>query len=147
MPSRLPFVDYLVLDPEPHLQAHECVACKALFLDRRNGCARCGRQAFQHRRLSNQGVVRAFTIVHRASGNIAVPYVSAIVELDGGGIVKANLADLEPDPEHVKVGMRVELATREVGTDDHGNQAISFFYTPVADAATDSTLMITKEDS
>ena len=28
-------VDYLVLDPEPHLRAHECTSCGARFFDRR----------------------------------------------------------------------------------------------------------------
>ena len=39
--QRVPLVDYLVLDGEPHLVAHECTACGARYFDRRNACASC----------------------------------------------------------------------------------------------------------
>src|SRR5437868_6718665 len=41
MASQIPLVDYLVLEPEPHLVAHECTACGARYFDRRNACAGC----------------------------------------------------------------------------------------------------------
>ena len=41
MANRIPLVDYLVLEPEPHLVAHECTACGARYFDRRNACASC----------------------------------------------------------------------------------------------------------
>ena len=43
--------------------------------------------------LATTGVVRSFTIIHRAAPGVPVPYVSSVVELDGGGVVKANLLD------------------------------------------------------
>ena len=33
--TRIPIVDYLVLDPEPSLRARECTDCGARFLGRR----------------------------------------------------------------------------------------------------------------
>ena len=84
-------VDYLVLDEVPYLQAQSCTSCGALFFDRRNACARCGEQQFNSVRLAKDGHVRAFTIVHRAAPGIPTPYVSVVVELNGIGVVKANL--------------------------------------------------------
>jgi uncharacterized protein len=130
MAQELPYVTYLELGSDPHLVAQECRSCGALFLDRRNGCARCGRDEFGTRRLADDGTVRAFTIVHRASPGVRVPYVSAIVDLDGGGVVKANVVDVEPDPDRVRPGMRVRLTTFVVGTDSEGTQAIGFGYRP-----------------
>jgi uncharacterized protein len=128
--SQLPYVSYLELGSEPHLTAQECATCHALFLDRRNACASCGGLEFAPRRLSGDGTLRAFTIVHRATPDVQVPYVSAIVDLDGGGVVKANLVGVEPDPSQVTLGMRVALTTFGVGTDAEGNEAVGFGYRP-----------------
>jgi uncharacterized OB-fold protein len=128
--AQLPYVSYLELGPEPRLIAQECLSCGALFLDRRNACAKCGRPDFGPRPLAGQGTLRAFTIVHRATADVAVPYVSAIVDLDGGGVVKANLVGVEPDPALITLGMRVALSTFVVGTDAAGTEAVGFGYRP-----------------
>lgn len=130
MPGQLPYVGYLELGDEPHLVAQECQSCRALYFDRRNACARCGQREFAARRLADAGAVRAFTIVHRATPDVKVPYISAIVDLDGGGVVKANLVGVEPDPDQVRLGMRVRLTTFGVGTDAEGVEAVGFGYRP-----------------
>lgn len=131
MGSQIPMVDYLVLDDgEPHLVARECAACGALFFDRRNACASCGGRSFGSRRLGNDGVVRSFTIVHRAAPGVPAPFVSAVVDLEGGGKVKANVVDIEPSPDNVKLGMPVTLTTFVAGSDDNGTEAVAFGYRP-----------------
>ena len=124
-------VDYLVLDDgAPHLVANECARCGALFFDRRNACANCGGRAFGTKGLANDGVVRSFTIVHRAAPGVAAPFVSVVVDLDGGAKVKANVVGVEPTPDNVKLGMPVTLTTYVAGTDDAGTEAIAFGYRP-----------------
>jgi uncharacterized OB-fold protein len=130
MTDQLPYVGYLELGDEPHLLAQECGSCGALFLDRRNACASCGGLEFAARPLSADGALRAFTIVHRATPDVQVPYVSAIIDLDGGGVVKANLVGVDPVPDQVQLGMRVTLTTFPVGTDSDGVEAIGFGYRP-----------------
>ena len=130
MAKRLPFVDYLILGDDPHLVAQECTSCGALFFDRRNACARCGALEFGTRRLSNDGVIRAFTIVHRATPDVQVPYVSAVVDLAGGGMAKANLVGIEPVPEQVSLGMPVTMTTFGIGADSEGTEAVCFGYRP-----------------
>jgi uncharacterized protein len=131
MAAQVPFVGYLKLGNDAHLAANECWSCGALFFDRRNACANCGGRKFGPRRLANEGAVRAFTIVHRATPDIQVPYVSAIIDLDGGGVVKANIVGVDPKPDRVAVGMRVALTTFVVGTDTAGTEAVSFGYRPI----------------
>ena len=122
-------VDYLVLDPgDEHLEANACEDCGALYFDRRNACARCGKTTFGRKRLANEGSLRAFTIVHRAAPGVPTPYVSAVVDLEGGGVVKANLVGVEPDPDTIKLGMPVRMTTFSAGTDDDGNEAVAFGY-------------------
>ncbi len=131
MGKQIPLVGYLVLDEgEPYLVASACTACGALYFDRRNACAKCGATGFESMRLAGDGVVRAFTIIHRAAPNVATPYVSAVVDLDGGGSVKANIVEVEPTPEAVTLGMPVRLTTFVAGTDDEGTEAVAFGYAP-----------------
>ena len=124
-PNRVPIVDYLVLGEEPYLQAHECDRCGALYFDRRNACARCFATVFRPRRLAAVGTIRAYTIVYRAAPSLPVPYTSVVVDLDGGGSVKANLLDIT-DPAQITAGQRVALHTFTFGKDDDGVEAVSF---------------------
>lgn len=128
--GRIPVVDYLVLEGEPHLEANACTACGALFFDRRNACARCGRTEFARKALATTGTLRSFTIVHRAAPTVPVPYVSSVVELDGGGVVKGNLVDAGSDPEKIELGMPVRLTTFVCGRDEEGTEAVAFGFTP-----------------
>jgi uncharacterized OB-fold protein len=109
--------------------ANECVACGARFFDRRNACARCGKTEFTRADVPNSGEVRAFTIVAFAAPGIPVPYVAALVDCDGTS-VRGNLINVEPDPDHVTLGMKVQLATAVIGTDDNGTEAIGFGFEP-----------------
>jgi uncharacterized OB-fold protein len=103
-----------------------------LFFDRRNACAHCANRTFTKKRLGSTGVVRSFAIVHQAAPGVPVPYVSSVVDLDGGGDVKANVVNIEPDPEHVKLGMKVKLTTFVAGTDDEGTEAVVFGFEPAS---------------
>ncbi|MGQ0825482.1 MAG: Zn-ribbon domain-containing OB-fold protein [Actinomycetota bacterium] len=131
MGKQIPIVDYLALDDgAPHLVAWEAIDSGALYFDRRNADAKSGGIEFRRRKLASNGVVRSFTIVHRGVPGVPTPYVSALVDLEGGGSVKANLMKVAPDPEHVKLGMPVRLTTFVAGTDDDGTEAIAFAFEP-----------------
>ena len=131
MGKQVPIVDYLVLDDgAPHLVSHECKSCGALYFDRRNACAKCGKTAFGSKKLGDTGTLKSFTIVARAAPNVKVPYVSAIVHLDGGGVVKTNVVNVEPDPERVRLNMPVRMTTFVAGVDDDGTEAVAFGFEP-----------------
>ncbi len=74
--------------------------------------------------------MRAFTIVSFAAPGITVPFVAAVVDCEGTS-VRANLINVEPDADHVALGMKVRLATHSMGTDDEGTEAISFGFEPL----------------
>ena len=112
MASPVPIVDYLVLDGPgvggvprmtAHLVANECTACGARFFDRRNACANAARHRVHGRAVATTGEVKAFTIVAFAAPGIPVPFVAGVVDCDGTS-VRANLINVEPDPEHVTLG-------------------------------------------
>ena len=131
MGDRIPIVEYLALEPEAHLQVNECTACGARYFDRRNACASCEGESFRSAQLASEGEVKAFTIVSFAAPGIPVPFVAAMVDC-GGTSVRANLVNVEPDPEHVTLGMKVKLTTYSLGTDEAGTEAIGFGFEPLA---------------
>ena len=131
MAKQVPIVDYLVLGDQPHLEAHECKECGALYWDRRNACAKCGKTEFGTKALGTTGVVVSYAIVHQAAPGVPVPYVSSVIDLDGGGYVKCNVVNVEPEPDKVSLGMKVQLTTFVAGTDDEGTEAVCFGFEPV----------------
>ena len=129
MANQIPLVDYLVLGDKPYLTANECASCGARFFGRRNACASCSGTEFTTVAIDTDGEVKAFTIVTFAAPGVPVPFVSAIVDC-GGTSVRANLVDVEPDVDHVRLGMAVELTTFPMGTDTEGTEAIAFGFAP-----------------
>jgi uncharacterized OB-fold protein len=131
----LPVVDYLKI-PEggtPYLEGHKCGKCGSVFLGARTVCSKCGaREQMSAVKLSNQGQLYAYSIVHRSFPGIEVPYVSAIVDLDGGGTVKGNLINAGADPKKIPFGMPVEVVYKDAlgRKDKEGNSYISFFFQP-----------------
>ena len=131
MAQQVPLVDYLVLGDDPHLVAKECTACGARFFDRRNACASCGSDAgFGDVRVASEGELQAFTIVAFAAPGVPVPFVAGVVDCDGTS-VRGNVVNVEPSPEHVRLGMKVRLTTVPVGTDSAGTEAVGFGFEPV----------------
>jgi uncharacterized OB-fold protein len=126
----VPLVDYLVLGDDPHLTAHECTSCGARFFDRRNACASCSGLEFKTVDVATEGVLTAFTIVAFAAPGIPVPFVAGLVDCEGTS-VRANVVNVEPDPEHVKLGMKVRLTTFPIGKDAEGVEAMGFGFEPI----------------
>jgi uncharacterized OB-fold protein len=130
MAQQVPLVDYLVLGDDPHLVANECTNCGARFFDRRNACASCFASDFKPVDVPTTGELQAFTIVSFAAPGVPVPFVAGVVDC-GGTSVKGNVINTPADPEHVTLGMKVKLATYEVGADSAGTQAIGFGFEPL----------------
>ena len=131
----LPVVEFLKLPEgeDPYLEGHKCKSCGSIFLGERSVCSNCGaRDEIETTRLSNEGTLYAYSIVHRSFPGIEVPYVSAIVDLEGGGTVKGNMIGVEPDPEKIEFGMPVRVVYKDaLGRKDRdGNSYISYFFEP-----------------
>jgi uncharacterized OB-fold protein len=129
---QIPLVDYLVLGDDPHLVAKACRSCGTRFFGRRNACAACGDNAgFDDVEVAREGVLKAFTIVWSAAPGIPVPFVPGVVDCDGTS-VRGNLINVEADPDHVSLGMKVRLATYVLGADSQGTEAVGFGFEPIS---------------
>ena len=133
----LPVVEYLKLpeDGDPYLEGHKCGDCNSIFLGERQVCSNCtARGKIEPVKLSNKGKLYSYSITFRSFPGIDVPYISAIVDLEGGGTVKGNLIDCEPDPEKIEFDMPVEVIFDDAlgRKDAEGNSYISYFFKPVS---------------
>jgi hypothetical protein len=136
-PKPRPAVDFLKIPEsgEPYLEGHKCKACGAVYLGARATCAKCGaRDQIEAVRLANKGKLYVYSIVFRSFPGIETPYVSAIVDLDGGGTVKGNLINVEPDPKKIPFGMPVEVVYKDAlgRKDREGNSYLSYFFQPAS---------------
>lgn len=118
---------------EPYLEGSVCGRCDTTQLGQRMACAKCGaREGLVLRRLANQGALYSYCIVHRSFPGVRVPFISAVVDLDGGGTLKGNLIGVEPDAQHIPFGLRVEVIFQDaLGRKDRdGNSYLSYFFQP-----------------
>jgi uncharacterized OB-fold protein len=96
------------------LIAPRCTNCGTFVLPPQPYCFNCRAHAFEWAELPGTGTVYTFTVVrhplHPRLSDV-VPYVSAVVDLDGtqgaGARMLGNLTDCNPDA--VRVGDRVEV--------------------------------------
>jgi uncharacterized OB-fold protein len=139
----LPVAPFMKLaeDGLPYLEGCECKRCNAVFLDRRTVCSKCGaRDQLATKKLSNRGKVYAYSIVHRSFPGVAVPFVSAVVDLEGGGSIKGNLIGVEPDPDQIAFGMPIDVVYEDAlgRKDGEGNSYLSYFFRPRRESPEDS---------
>jgi uncharacterized protein len=139
----LPVVPFLKIPEqgEPYLEGLQCGGCAAIFLGERSVCSKCGaRGTLQTKALSNRGTLHAYSIVFRSFPGVAVPYISAVVDLEGGGSIKGNLINVAPDPREIALGMPVEVVFGDAlgRKDKEGNSYLSYFFTPRAQTSRSS---------
>jgi uncharacterized OB-fold protein len=128
----LPFIK-IPASGAPYLVGVKCSKCGAVFTgEARKACAACGaREGLTDVKLSDKGKLYNYTIVHRSFPGIPVPFISAIVDLEGGGSLKGNLLDVDPVPGAVAFDMPVKVVIRDAGRKDRaGNSYLSYFFVP-----------------
>ena len=94
------------------LEGCRCRACGAVQFPPRQVCRGCARTDLEPYRLSPRGKVYSFTEMAQAAAGFAPPYLMALVELDEGPLVAAQLTDI--DAGEVEIGLPVEMVTRRL---------------------------------
>jgi uncharacterized OB-fold protein len=131
----LPIVPFLRI-PEsgsPYLAGCRCGACGQVFLgDDRKVCSSCSaRDQMAPLRLADRGELYVFSIIYRSFPGVETPFISAVVDLEGGGTVKGTLKNIAPDPEKIQLGMPVELAYEIASKKDkEGNSYLTYYFQP-----------------
>ncbi len=85
-------------------------------------------------KLSNNGKVYVFSVVHQSFPGIKTPYITAIVDMPEGVSVRANLLDVDPNDVQKEpqkyFDMPVEMTTYTAAKDREGHEVIAFAFKP-----------------
>ena len=114
------------------LVGEECPHCSAKIFPPRDVCPECGGEAKEPYRFSGRGSVYSYTVMNNAPAGFeeSLPYTIALVQLEEGPTVTAQLTDLGEQP--VEIGMPVEMVTRRIRTEgDEGTVTYGYKFRPV----------------
>jgi len=113
-----------------------CPHCSAKIFPPRDICPECGDEAKDHYQFSGRGEVYSYTTLYNAPAGYEeqAPYTVAMVQLEEGPLITAQLTDIDvKDPE---VGMPVEMVTRKLGSEgDRGILIYGYKFRPVLETA------------
>ncbi len=110
------------------LKGEVCPHCGAKLFPPRDVCPHCGLEAKTTYTFTGTGTVVSWTTVRQAPENFdeQTPYVVALVKLDEGPMLTAQLTDLgDEQPYH---GMPVEMVTRKLRNDASERGLIIYGY-------------------
>ena len=99
------------------LMGEVCPHCDAKIFPPRDICPNCGGEAKTTFTFSGKGEVFSYTTIYEAPTGFdeSAPYTVALVKLEEGPLVTAQLTDLGSQP--VEIGMPVEMVTRRLRQD------------------------------
>ena len=107
------------------LEAAKCAKCGNVSFHPRLACGECRGRKFETVTLPDKGKVLTFTVVRTGPDRFSdlSPYVLAIVELENGVRLTAQVADCKP--EEAKTGMPVRIEFRKIHAE--GRSGIIFY--------------------
>ena len=105
-----------------------CPHCDAKLFPPRDVCPECGQDARTPYQFSGRGEVYSYTTIYDPPAGYEenAPYTVALVKLEEGPIVTAQLTDLGDEP--VKIGTPVEMVTRKLREDGDERGMIVYGY-------------------
>jgi uncharacterized protein len=105
-----------------------CPHCDAKLFPPRDVCPECGLEAKTLYTFSGRGEVYSFTTIYDAPSGFEenAPYTVALVKLEEGPLVTAQLTDLDDRP--IEIGTPVEMVTRRLRTDGDERGMIVYGY-------------------
>lgn len=109
-----------------NLVGARCGNCNKVLFPPRYICPYCRRMGkLEPYRLKRRGKVLTYTVVHAAANGFEdqAPYVLAIVELEDGPRLTAQVTDCNTD--EIKIGDKVEIVFRRMG--EEGQDGIIYY--------------------
>lgn len=96
------------------MEAAKCTKCGKICFPPRLVCPACQNREFETVKLSDEGVLKTYTVIDVAPSGFEdeAPYAVGIVELKDGVSTMMQIADCEPD--ELTIGMKVKIEFRKV---------------------------------
>lgn len=103
-----------------NLLGNQCTICNKIYFPPRETCPECRRKSYKKMKelkLSGKGKIITYTIINVAPDAFEkqAPYPMAIIELDEGPRITAQIVDCKND--EVKIGMKVQSTFRKIQQD------------------------------
>ncbi|RMF55143.1 MAG: Zn-ribbon domain-containing OB-fold protein [Calditrichaeota bacterium] len=122
------------------LQGNMCSSCGKKYFPPRKICMHCKGKDFQTIEFSGKGTVYSFTTIYQSAPRFMefVPYTVALVDLEEGVRITAQLTDITP--EEVFIGMDVEMVVRRISEEgERGLITYGYKFRPVLHLESTST--------
>ena len=103
------------LQPQRYrLSGVQCKACGARLFPQRQVCSHCSSREVRPYQFSGKGRVYSYAVIYDAPTGYEgfIPYVAALVTLDEGPMLTAQLTDV--DINEVSIGMPVEIVYEDI---------------------------------
>ncbi|KXA95694.1 transcriptional regulator [candidate division MSBL1 archaeon SCGC-AAA259E19] len=104
----------------------KCKSCDSIYFPPRSICPKCRRTGeLEPYKLNGEGEIVSYTkvMVPPEGFEDETPYILAIIELEEGPRITAQITDVSPD--EVKIGKKVEATFRHVG--EEGKDGIIYY--------------------
>jgi len=105
-----------------------CPRCATKIFPPRDVCPNCGGEAKEPYLFSGKGTIFSFTTLQEGPAGFenTAPYTVAIIQLEEGPLVTAQLTDLGDEPP--AIGMPVEMVTRRIRSDGDESGILVYGY-------------------
>ena len=99
------------------LQGKKCLDCGNLSFPPRQVCPKCKSRNNESYEFKGKGKLYSYTTIYQAPDRFEniVPYVVALVDLEEGVRITAQLTDVLP--ENLEIGMELEMVIRQIYED------------------------------
>ena len=114
------------------LVGETCDSCGVKLFPPRDVCLECQAPAYELYTFTGLGEIYSFTTIYDAPAGFehSAPYTVALVKLEEGPLVTAQLTDV--DESELSIGMPVEMVTRKLRTDgEEGMIVYGYKFRPI----------------
>lgn len=133
----VPAAAYIRIDQHhPYIVGHRCTQCGASYTRVHTGCPQCTAvESMAPFKAGGRGHLVAYSVVTRSYPGVKVPFVSAVVQLEDGLVLKGVLEGVPFDPVRIAAGMSLRVVFGEVPgqKDAAGNAYIAYHFVPEKD--------------
>ncbi|NKB19972.1 MAG: hypothetical protein GKS01_05435 [Alphaproteobacteria bacterium] len=116
-------------DGAVRLVGSECGDCQKNVFPPSDVCPECMSENLSPIKLSAEGKLYSWSVVHAAPKGWNLPFIAAYVDLPEDVRVFAHIVDADPDTLEMEMSVKAQIAT--LGSDESGAPFESFAFTPV----------------
>jgi hypothetical protein len=109
----------------------KCNRCGAYTVPPQKVCSQCNSEDMEVVELSRNSEVQTFTVIHIPAEGFKAPYIVALIKLEEGPWVTANIINMNPDDATMElIGQKGRIGYKDVPADTFsGGERIALTFT------------------